>query len=49
MAEEGRFELPIPFGMLAFQASALGHYATPPDVEMCAEDSETRENMQGFG
>lgn len=31
MAEEERFELSIPFwGMLAFQASALDHYATPP-------------------
>ena len=30
MAEGGRFELPIPCGILAFQASALDHYATPP-------------------
>lgn len=30
LAEEERFELSIPCGMLAFQASALDHYATPP-------------------
>ena len=30
MAERARFELAIPCGMLAFQASALGHYATSP-------------------
>ena len=29
-AEAGGFEPPIPCGILAFQASALGHYATPP-------------------
>lgn len=33
--EGGRFELPIPCGILAFQASALGHYATlPASVEI---------------
>lgn len=30
MAEGRGFEPPIPCGMLAFQASALDHYATPP-------------------
>jgi hypothetical protein len=35
MAEEERFELSIPCGMLAFQASALGHYATPPHARTC--------------
>ncbi len=30
MAEEERFELSIPFGIHAFQACALGHYATLP-------------------
>ncbi len=29
-AERERFELSIPCGILAFQASALGHYATSP-------------------
>ena len=40
MAEKGRFELPKPFGLLAFQASALDHYATSPvtvDVSGCAK------------
>ncbi len=32
MAEGRGFEPPIPCGMLAFQASALDHYATPPYV-----------------
>ncbi len=32
---EGRgFEPPIPCGMLAFQASALDHYATPPGLSV---------------
>ena len=30
LAEGARFELAIPCGMRAFQARALGHYATPP-------------------
>ena len=30
MAERQGFEPWIPFGILAFQASALGHYATSP-------------------
>ncbi len=30
MAERERFELSIPCGMHAFQACALGHYATSP-------------------
>lgn len=30
VAERAGFELAIPCGMLAFQASALGHYATSP-------------------
>jgi hypothetical protein len=32
MAEGERFELSIPCGILAFQASALDHYAIPPGV-----------------
>lgn len=35
MAERERFELSIPCGMLAFQASALGHYATSPCANGC--------------
>ena len=31
-AEGARFELAIPCGILAFQASALGHYAIPPSL-----------------
>ena len=31
LAEAGGFEPPVPFGTLAFQASALDHYATPPN------------------
>ena len=30
MAERAGFEPAIPFSILAFQASALGHYATSP-------------------
>ena len=30
MAERERFELSVPCGTLAFQASALDHYATSP-------------------
>jgi hypothetical protein len=33
MAERAGFEPAIPFSILAFQASALGHYATSP---LCA-------------
>ena len=31
LAEARGFEPLIPFGILAFQASALDHYATPPE------------------
>ena len=34
MAERGGFEPPIPYGIHAFQACALGHYATSPDVQI---------------
>lgn len=32
MAERGGFEPPIPYGIHAFQACALGHYATSPET-----------------
>lgn len=38
MAEGRGFEPPIPCGMLAFQASALDHYATPPGL--CVDGGE---------
>jgi len=37
MAEEERFELSIPCGIHAFQACALGHYATLPSPETLAQ------------
>lgn len=37
LAEEERFELSIPFGIHAFQACALGHYATLPNAERILE------------
>ena len=32
ISEAGGFEPPMPCGILAFQASALDHYATPPQI-----------------
>jgi hypothetical protein len=37
LAEEERFELSVPCGTLAFQASALDHYATPPGSGIAPE------------
>ena len=30
MAEGGRFELPVPYGTVVFETTALDLYATPP-------------------
>ena len=47
MAEGRGFEPPIPCGMLAFQASALDHYATPPweSVGIIAEGRGFRKRL----
>lgn len=45
MAEGARFELAIPFGICAFQAHALGHYATPPFINSNVRIFETRNGL----
>ncbi len=49
MAERQRFELWIPCGMLAFQASALGHYATSPCSSIARQAYGIRLKKSRFG
>src|SRR5207245_10818745 len=39
VAEEERFELPVPFGTAVFKTAALNHSATPPENQCSSEES----------
>ena len=47
MAEEERFELPVPCGTAVFKTAALDHSATPPNTDFLAFSRVGRDPKDG--